>query len=147
MFRSKKKYQNKNQNYLLIVLNEDKKRVMNLLRKHTIKYILLILLSVYLVSISLFPHSHIINGRRITHSHIYDPFDAQKKTDHQHSQNEILLIDMLSHFIAAVFFISFSLKILKNFTDRISSVRMYELLLNLLIFNSVSLRAPPTKIS
>lgn len=59
------------------------------------------LLSVFLAyyaSITLFSHSHIINGVTIVHSHPYSKSTDSKPFSHQHSEKGVALIQFLSHF-------------------------------------------------
>ena len=46
------------------------------------------------LSNSLFPHSHIVRGMIVVHSHPYNPFSPEK---HQHSDDEINLIAFLAN--------------------------------------------------
>ncbi|MDL2322636.1 hypothetical protein LJC52_01470 [Bacteroidales bacterium OttesenSCG-928-A17] len=57
--------------------------------------ILLILFAFYYANISFFYHSHILTGRTIWHSHLHDTNHAKSGT---HSENELSLISVLSHF-------------------------------------------------
>lgn len=43
---------------------------------------------------SIFPHTHILKGVVIVHSHLYNIFE---KSHHQHSKGEIIHIDQISH--------------------------------------------------
>lgn len=75
-------------------------------QRHRLSLFLISLFLSYQVALTLFTHSHTINGTRIAHSHFY----AGKTTDgtpvHQHSANEITIIAFVSSFtttLAAVF--------------------------------------------
>ncbi len=54
---------------------------------------------VYFVGISLFSHSHVINGVTIVHSH---PFSKQndQTADKSHSDNELIIIASLSDYLS-----------------------------------------------
>ncbi len=57
------------------------------------KWFLPVLFISYMSGITLFTHSHVVNGVTIVHSH---PF--KKGTEHQHTTHEVQLIHYLSHF-------------------------------------------------
>ena len=64
--------------------------------KHFKVYISLLLFSLftaYQVSITMFTHVHYINGVLVVHSHPYGT-----KSEHTHSQSEVLVIDRLSDY-------------------------------------------------
>ena len=63
------------------------------IRKH-ISLLLLILFSCYYSGISFFPHTHIVNGGQIAHSHLGG------SSSHSHSDAQIKLIEFLSQFCA-----------------------------------------------
>lgn len=48
------------------------------------------------LSNTLFTHSHIVRGMIIVHSHPYNPFSEK---EHQHSDNEIILIAYLANLL------------------------------------------------
>jgi hypothetical protein len=51
-----------------------------------------LLFTLYVCSITLFTHSHVINNIRYVHSH---PFNLGDTPSHQHSENELELLDQL----------------------------------------------------
>lgn len=72
----------------------------------------------YMLMISCFTHTHVVNGVTIAHSHPYAFWkkDAAQKllakyttesssdkgtSNHKHSQDAIVLIDLISHFVSA----------------------------------------------
>ncbi|MCD8261023.1 MAG: hypothetical protein LUD15_05635 [Bacteroides sp.] len=59
---------------------------------HTIRYGLAALFVSYVAFVSLFTHSHVVNGVAIVHSH---PFD--KDGEHHHTEAEFQLIHSLSN--------------------------------------------------
>ena len=61
--------------------------------KVVLSLFLLSLFTAYQVSITMFTHTHYVNGVRITHSH---PF--AKGVEHTHTQAEIITIDRLAHY-------------------------------------------------
>lgn len=63
------------------------------IRKH-ISVLLLVLFSCYFSGISLFPHTHIVNGGQVAHSHLGG------SASHNHSDAQIKLIEFLSQFCA-----------------------------------------------
>jgi hypothetical protein len=107
------------------------------------RYVLLILFLWYYVSITLFTHTHTVNGVLIVHSHLYNPFSGNKPVNHQHSANGFVLIQLLSHFLTTVTFFGFLFEVYQ--TD----LRKYILKKNdgnfsgLFFLCSNGLRAPP----
>lgn len=108
------------------------------LRLTILKWFLPILFISYMAGITLFTHSHVVNGVSIVHSH---PF--KKSAPHSHTMVEFQLIHLLSHVVttgAGVFFLSlqfiacllYTLSWRPNIARYTSSVA-----------GVVSLRAPP----
>jgi hypothetical protein len=113
------------------------------LRVHIIKYLIIIFFSGYYSSISFFPHSHIIDGIKVTHSHIYNPFNQEEIPDHQHTQNEILVIDMLSHFVTTTIIVLISFGIVVFFHVKTPIKKNHEFVSKFFFVCSNGLRAPP----
>lgn len=65
---------------------------MNIRVKNTVKFLPLILFVWYFCSANLLTHEHIIDGKKVAHSH------AACSNDHQHSINEFTIIYLLTHF-------------------------------------------------
>lgn len=68
-----------------------KKGVMRYMRKYSALF-LLALFSCYYCGISMFAHSHNVHGASLIHSHLGGG------SDHNHSDSEYAVIDILSHF-------------------------------------------------
>jgi len=69
----------------------------------SVRILLLLLFMGYYGGITLFPHSHIVNGITIVHSH---PFRSDKGGDSSklpHSDKELMLIQLLSGFAIWIF--------------------------------------------
>jgi hypothetical protein len=115
-------------------------------RHKIIRYLLLILFLEYYISISSFTHTHIVNGIAITHSHPYNPFSKNKPCNHQHSENTLVLIHFLSHFLTTVSFFGFSLVIYKTVLKKYIHKKNNEIFSNLFSTRSNGLRAPPLNI-
>lgn len=105
--------------------------------------LLLILFIAFYGSVTLFIHTHNINGVVIVHSHPYNPFSGKHPGDHHHSAKELIYIQLLSHFVASllVFAIFQGLiaapgQVFKNAEHNDLSVRLYFLTAN-------GFRAPP----
>ena len=63
--------------------------------KHLNRYIALMLMLIfcsYSAGISLFSHTHIINGASLVHSHLGGD------SDHEHTESQYTVIEILSHF-------------------------------------------------
>ena len=69
---------------------------MNRLLRSIAKYFLPVLFISYIGCISLFTHTHVVNGVTIVHSHPYNP-----KAHHDHTTTEFQLIHALSHLTTA----------------------------------------------
>ncbi|MCF6358628.1 MAG: hypothetical protein L3J54_12565, partial [Draconibacterium sp.] len=74
---------------------------MNIKTKIVIKFFFAILFVAYYFSITLFYHSHVINGKKIVHSHFYiNTHDtAGNPINHSHSQDEVYSLQIISQFI------------------------------------------------
>ncbi|HDR89380.1 MAG TPA: hypothetical protein ENN63_07110 [Bacteroidetes bacterium] len=79
-------------------------------RNQTFAWLLLILFLGYYGSITLFIHTHTVNGITVTHSHPSIPFSGKSKADHQHTRQEYEVIEQLSFFFSttAIIFITTS---------------------------------------
>jgi len=71
------------------------------LNKRLAEYLLLVILCVYFCSITFFPHTHIVDGVTIVHSHPYKPKTGNIPSDHGHTKDGFVLIRYLSSFIAS----------------------------------------------
>ena len=70
-----------------------------------VRWFLPVLFISYMAGITLFTHSHVVNGVTIVHSH---PF--KKDSPHSHTTVEFQLIHLLNHVVttgAGIFFLSF----------------------------------------
>ena len=109
-----------------------------------LKILLLSLFIIYYASITLFTHSHVIDGVTIVHSHYFKTDNSAKSSfpTHKHTTNQLTLISQLSLFQSLQLWIgSFLLIILfgKKF-----NLKVYRGFLNLKhFFTNLSLRAPP----
>jgi hypothetical protein len=109
-------------------------------KQKRLKWLFPVLFTLYVCSITLFTHSHIINNIRYVHSH---PFKIGDSSTHHHSENELKLLDQ-------IFNSSFTSDILPvvDMTGNISGDRfLYTDLYQQLHFigpvSSLQLRAPP----
>jgi hypothetical protein len=76
---------------------------LNLLKrinKKLLEYFLLILFIGYIGSITLFTHTHIVDGITVVHSHPYKSHSGNIPINHNHSKNGFILIQFISNFIA-----------------------------------------------
>lgn len=119
---------------------------MKLWRKKIMRYFLLILFLGYYGSITLFTHTHIINGVTIIHSHPFNSGTEKNPIKHQHTANGFILIQFLSHFLATILFLSFSIEIYKAVLRKYTLQKNKESFSNLSFFCSNGLRAPPLNI-
>jgi ABC-type microcin C transport system permease subunit YejB len=110
------------------------------------KFIGCLLLAIFIgfyASITIFTHSHILNGVTIVHSHPYSSGTSDKPLNHQHSEKGFALIQFLTSFTTAFIAVAFTLNIILSL--------LYQIIVN---FNdnhfldlsgncTYSLRAPP----
>ena len=104
--------------------------------RNILKWFLPLLFIAYLGGITLFTHSHVVNGVIIVHSH---PF----KGEHSHTEAQVETIFFLSSFVAsslpAILFVASALLVLL----RVLSVPAVEHIKCVLVRCGISLRAPP----
>ncbi|MDR0604130.1 MAG: hypothetical protein LBG80_07505 [Bacteroidales bacterium] len=108
-------------------------------KKCLLAVFLLVVFCGYMVSITCFTHSHIVNGQLVTHSHPYKgtPYNPE----HTHTATQLISIALLSYFVTlGATFVGFvhifscriiTLKIFQTFFDKQPQIRPY------------ALRAPP----
>jgi hypothetical protein len=65
--------------------------------KWTFACFLLVLFCGYMISITCFSHSHIVNGQLVTHSHPYK--GTSDNPGHNHTTAQFISISLLSHFV------------------------------------------------
>lgn len=109
------------------------------------RYFFLILFLGYYGGITLFNHSHILNGVTIVHSHPFNSGTAENPINHQHSANGYVLILLLSHFLTTVSFIAFIIEAYKTVLEKYILLKSDEDFSNLTSLGSNGLRAPPFK--
>jgi hypothetical protein len=121
------------------------KKLQNL--KHWVKkimrFFLLILFLGYYGSITLFTHTHIINGITIVHSHPFNSGTKENPIKHQHTANEFILIQFLAHFLATILFFTFSIEAYKVVLRKYTLQKIKESFSKLTSLISYGLRAPP----
>ena len=104
--------------------------------RNILKWFLPLLFIAYLGGITLFTHSHVVNGVIIVHSH---PF----KGEHSHTEAQVETICFLSSFVAsslpAILFVASALLVLL----RVLSVPAVEHIKCVRVRCGISLRAPP----
>jgi hypothetical protein len=114
--------------------------------KRVLKWFLLILFLGYYGSIVLFTHTHLINGVTIVHSHPYKPFSDDGSPSHNHSSNEIVVLQALSGFFSTVVLSFIALAIFRHVTN-INHPLKNQWKEFVTDFYSFLLRAPPIKFS
>jgi len=110
------------------------------------KYFFFVLFIGYYASITLFFHSHFVNGITISHSHPYWEHNDAKgfPIKHSHTKNELGFIQLVTHFLSlvAVGFLSLGLIIVLLSKYQIKPT---ETALSLISEIGYSLRGPPFK--
>jgi hypothetical protein len=104
-------------------------------------YFLLIFFCGYLGSITFFPHTHIVDGVTIVHSH---PFKSDKNglPIHNHTTNGFLLIHFISHFIATISIILLGHAIIRSEINIRLLIQDENLILKLFLYSAHRSRAP-----
>lgn len=109
-------------------------------------YHLLILFLGYYGCITLFTHTHIVNGVTIVHSHPFSSGTQKNPIKHGHTSNNFTLIQFLSHFFATALFLLFSIKVYKAVLEKDAFHKNDENYSSLAFLYSNGLRAPPLNI-
>lgn len=112
------------------------KKVRNKKRHILLPVALLALFLSYYAGISLFAHTHVVNGTMIVHSHPYSG------NTHSHNTTQILAFDKAGHFQSLEVFVLDSLSVEFNKLYELDFIRdTYRC--ESICFANVSLRAPP----
>jgi len=109
----------------------------------SLRYFLLFLFIGYFGSITLFFHSHIINGVTIVHSHPFNSDNGAGSTNVPHSEKQLLLIQLLSVFFTTVITVAFADVILRSLLYEIPVGNIEERYDFSCGYCTYSLRAPP----
>ena len=104
---------------------------------------LLVLFLGYYGSITLFTHSHIINGVTIVHSHPFNSDNGDGTTKLPHSEKQLFLIQLLSEFLTTAASITFAVFVLRSLLYKIPVIRAEDGYVRSGGRCSYSLRAPP----
>jgi hypothetical protein len=105
-------------------------------------YFLLILFLGYFGSITFFPHTHIVDGVTIVHSHPYKSQPGNVPVNHNHSKNGFLLIQFISNFIAIAPILFIGVVIIRNTFNTRLLIQGENLILNLYRYSTHRPRAP-----
>ena len=109
--------------------------------------LLLILFLGYYGGITLFPHSHIVNGITIIHSHPFKSGKDDPASSFPHSDKELVVIQLLSVFISTALAFSFILSVLRSFLKHLILIFTTEGYAEPGGNRNNSLRAPPTRMA
>jgi hypothetical protein len=116
---------------------------LKLLTRKIVSYFLLILFLQYFCSVTLFMHTHEYRGVQITHSH---PFGGSTSKPNQHTDNEFMLIQILSDFLITFSIIFLIVEVQKTFHKVIFTKKIKVSLPKLIIICFNGLRSPPKAI-
>ena len=108
---------------------------------------LLILFLGYYGSITLFSHSHIINGVTIVHSHPFNSDKGDGTTKLPHSEKQLFLIQLLSELLITATSVSLAVFVLRSLLYKIPIIRTEDGYAGPGGHCSYSLRAPPVEMS
>jgi hypothetical protein len=112
-------------------------RINKYIAKRQVAGALLILFMSYFACITLFSHSHVINGIKIVHSHPY----SGAPEEHTHTAAEVEVINHLTFFISLAAFIASGIVIFVEKLRTVSKPSISVPLLNTYLYHL--LRAPP----
>ncbi len=113
--------------------------------KLILKYLLTLLFIGYYFSITLFYHSHVINGKEIVHSHFYWNSDRAngEPVKHSHTQDEFLALQIISQFITTIVTGFLFLKMIRVLLS-LFLIPLNELRYKAVFLHSYLLRGPPS---
>jgi hypothetical protein len=114
----------------------------NQIYRKLLGYFLLIFFCGYLGSITFFPHTHIIDGITVVHSHPYKSNPESNQVNHDHSKNGFLLIQFVTNFIATASIIFFGIAIIRNVLKVLLPDQDENLIPNLNRYSACLPRAP-----
>ncbi len=80
-------------------------------------YLLVIVFFNYFISVTFFNHTHLIEGITYFHSHPYKNHSGGQPVNHNHSDNEFLLIQFISNLVTIVPIVFTGITILRNIID------------------------------
>jgi hypothetical protein len=110
-------------------------------------YLLLALFVSYYVSASFFPHTHIVDGKTVVHSHFYFPSAENKTPSHEHNLHAFGAIFSLSHFFFTGLFFTISLQVFNRYLHHHTYRKNNNSYSQQILIRSNGLRAPPLKIT
>ncbi len=105
-------------------------------------FFLIILFCGYLGSITFFPHTHIVDGITVVHSHPYKSLPGSNPVDHNHSKNGFLLIQFISSFITTAPVLFFGVVVTREFFRRLLFNQVETEISNFFFFGANRPRAP-----
>ena len=108
-------------------------------------YLFLLLFLGYYASITLFSHTHIVDGVTIVHSHPYKSGSGRNPVNHQHTADGFVLIHFISNLLTTVSFVAISISAYKAVLKKFNFGKLEENFSDLSVLYSYTLRAPPFK--
>jgi len=105
-------------------------------------YILTIILFGYISTITFFPHTHIVDGVTIVHSHPYKSNTGDVPVNHNHSRNGFHLIQFTSCFIATVSVFFVAAEVLRKVLNVLLPFKDEFFLVNFIISSANRTRGP-----
>ena len=103
----------------------------------------LILFLGYFISITFFPHKHIVDGVTIIHSHPFHSHSGDTPVNHQHSQTGFLIIHFISHILAITSAVISGIFITRKAEQYLSIPKDENIFIKSPCYCSYLLRAPP----
>ncbi len=113
--------------------------------KLILKFILTLLFMGYYISITMFYHSHVINGEEIVHSHFYIATNntSDDPVKHTHSQYELFTLQIISQFVTTVVTVGIFLRMTRFLMNEFL-IPLSESIPEITPLFSYSLRGPPS---
>ena len=108
----------------------------------------MVLFVAYYFSVTLFYHSHVINGKEIIHSHFYLSANniAGEPVNHAHTQNELFTLQIISQFVTIVVVVGLFLNVIRILLNEYL-IPLSESIHKIGSLPGCSLRAPPSGFS
>ena len=104
----------------------------------------MVLFVAYYFSVTLFYHSHVINGKEIIHSHFY--LSAGEPVNHAHTLNELFTLQIISQFVTIVVVVGLFLNVIRILLNEYL-IPLSESIHKIGSLPGCSLRAPPSGFS
>jgi hypothetical protein len=115
---------------------------LNRFKRILVGWFLVLLFCGYFGSITFFPHTHIVDGITIVHSHPYKSHSGNNPISHNHSKNGFLLLQFVSSFITTIPVLFFGVIIIRPIINLVLRNQDENVILNFYLSSANRPRAP-----